>query len=365
MLSIFRFNTCENGLLIQKGNVYKMQVDVCDKSGKVLYTGTVEGLTWTAGSSEEGKHIYQNGKVNDTEYDTSKLYPVKGIEFSRYMGTDEETGMLVSDWEEHESWKHALIVMIPTDKLVSKGDVGSGIKAEIDLGNGKKLTATNNSNYPFEERTLLRLECEKIPAAGELYHATIKLYDDTGKTLKYEGKCDISAGGVKDPEAYIPDAKNYPVTSTLTPYVEDADKSDWEDYEGTLCLLVNIDNVVNAKDFSIGDVTVTFDGKDKTGCLHSTYDFSNGTVLLRLALGTPASGDHKVSVSVATDEYVMYETEEITVVYDKETTNKKEKEPDKPSDKPSDKTGDGVVVATVAMAIALAAMAVVVKKIKA
>lgn len=370
-LSIFRFNTCENGLLIQKGNVYKMQVDVCDKSGKVLYTGTVEGLTWTAGSSEESKHIYQNGKVNDTEYDTSKLYPVKGIEFTRYAGTDEETGMLKSDWEEHESWKHALIVMIPNDKLVSKGDVGAGIQAKIDLGNGKKLTATNNSNYGFDEVTLLRLECNEVPAAGELYHATIELYDETGKTLKYVGTCDVSNGGVKDPEAYELDPKNYPVSSALTPYASGEDvTSHWEVWggeNGTLCLIVVIDNVVNDKDFSIGKVTATFDGKEVKDCLNSVAGLGEGKTVLRLELGKPSEGEHKVSVSVATDDLVLYETDEITVKYNAKGTQTTggNTPSEKPSDKPSDKTGDGVVVATVAMAIALAAMAVVVKKIKA
>lgn len=373
-LVIMRFNTNEYGYNIQQNNIYKVKVDVCSKDGKVLYTGTMEGLEWGAGSSEAGKKIWKEGKEIKSEYDVSAKYPVKGVEFLRYAGTDDD-GMLVSDWEEHDSWKHALIVMIPKDKLVSAADVGAGIQAKIDLGNGKKLTATNNSTYGFDEAILLRLECDKVPAAGELYHATIELYDTEGKTLKYVGTCDVSNGGVKDPEAYELDPKNYPVTSALTPYASGEDvTSHWEVWggeNGTLCLIVVIDNVVNDKDFSIGKVTATFDGKEVKDCLNSTAGLGEGKTVLRLELGKPSEGEHKVSVSVATDDLVLYETDEITVKYNAkgtQTTGGKTEptSPEKPSGgKTSDKTGDGVVVATVAMAIALAAMAVVVKKIKA
>lgn len=374
-LVIMRFNTNEYGYNIQQNNIYKVKVEVCSKDGKVLYTGTMEGLEWAGGSTEDSKKIWKEGKEIKSVYDVSAKYPVKGVEFSRYAGTDEETGMLISDWEEHDSWKHALIVMIPKDKLVSNADVGAGIQAKINLGNGTTLKATNNSTYTFDEAILLRLECEKVPAAGELYHATIELYDTEGKTLKYVGTCDVSAGGVKDPEAYELDPKNYPVTSTLTPYNQKEDAtSHWEIWggeNGTLCLIVVIDNVVNDKDFSIGKVTATFDGKEVKDCLNSTAGLGEGKTVLRLDLGKPSEGEHKVSVSVATDDLVLYETDEITVKYNAKGTDVTGGGSEDPSSgktsggKTSDKTGDGVVVATVAMAIALAAMAVVVKKIKA
>lgn len=374
---IFRLDTCDKGLLVQQGNSYTIKMDFY--VGKTLTaTGTISGLGWSAGNTEVSQHVYQNGKPNDTKYDASGKYNKgKGVdvEFARYFGTDEETGMMKPDWEKQGDESNCLLVMIPQSAIVLPSDVGTGaMKAKIDLGNGTTLNGELHSNYNFtnDEGTgnwLLRIKTDKVPAAGTLYHATISLtHADQGYKM-YQGKCDISNGGVKDPNFYEFDPSKYTIKSTLAPYVEDEEKSDWEDYEGTLCLLIKIDNVINELDLTkYGTVSATIDGKEKTGCLHSTYNFGEGVVLLRLDLGEVAEGKHTVSVTVASDDLVLYETDDLEVLYDKETTGEKEKEPDKPSepsDKPSDKTGDGVVVATVAMAIALAAMAVVVKKIKA
>ena len=398
---ILRFETADYGTpayQIESGNSYAIQLSVYldANSSTPDYVGSkVENISWTSGKADEG---------------TDKMYSknVALAEIPKYTGEvpDPYESPVEVNWvtyndmwfEDHASWGKVMMVGFLSDKIPSGGDTGDntiktaakvvvtwpdGTKKEVEgFAEGNEMFTMDYTENPAigGKVNLYRIPYDPMPEAVD------GKYNMNGVKIEFIRKADgkvMYTGTV----SAAPDMTKYPVVSTLTPYTGNDDNgnklSDWENYNGTLCLLVNMDKRVSADDFKFGGVKVEvkIDGEVVTteNLLNSEYkhgEQADGTFmnLLRLNVGEPTEGEPTVQVTVTYGDQTMYTTEPLKVVYSKDTTqvadttkpSDDDKKPDDGNKKPDDgktpTTGDAVVYATIAMAVALVAMVVVVKK---